>query len=78
MAFGLDTVRRLFHAGCDDKKPTFESQRQVYDFCRSNYRTSGGPNKELRDMYANYRRTSSKRVDDRLGVDSRKKLPQAL
>lgn len=80
MAFRLDYVLRLLKPGhsAKDAKPAFESQRQVYDFCRSGYRKSGGPNGELRRLYASYVNSGSHDRRNQMGTDSRKKLPQEL
>lgn len=80
MAFSLNHVLRLFGAddAAKDAKPAFESQRQVYDFCRNGYRKSGGPNRELRQLYANYVKMGSHERLDRLETNPRKKLPQEL
>ncbi len=80
MAFSFNHVLRLFGADNTAKhsKPAFESQRQVYDFCRNGYNQSGGPNRELRQLYANYVKTSSHERRDKLGTNSRKNLPQEL
>lgn len=80
MAFSFDYVFRLFKPGCGakDAKPAFDNQRQVYDFCRSGYNKSGGPNRELRQLYANYVNSGSHDRRNQVGTNSRKKLSQEL
>ncbi len=71
MAFGLNNVLRLFNSDCaNNKKPAFDSQRQVYDFCREGYKKSGGPNRELRQLYKNYLEAASHDRPSRVGTHS--------
>ncbi len=73
MAFSLNSVFRLFGSDCveENVKPAFDSQRQVYDFCRHSYKKSGGPNSELRQLYKNYLESASHESRDRLEANPR-------
>ena len=72
MAFSFNYVLRLFGSDSakNDKKPAFDSQRQVYDFCRQGYKKSGGPNRELRQLYKNYLETASHDRPSSVGTHS--------
>lgn len=54
VAFCLTKLRRLFTSAAS-RRPVFGNSRQVYDFCRQIYNTSGGPTPALRKLYEDYR-----------------------
>lgn len=59
MAFGLNSVRRLFQQSEVDEKPVLGSDKQVYELFRQVHNRTGGPNEELRRLYVGYLRNTN-------------------
>ena len=76
MAYGLNSLRRLFQQRKAESAPTLGSDREVYELFRQMHNKTGGPNEELRRLYVSYlKNTDGAQNFCVVGADSHKDVP---